>query len=166
MKDLNNSAAKAPASLPLLRIAQVPRRILVADDDYYIRQLTSKLLTRHGYEVDLAEDGNVAWDAIQVNCYDLLVTDNNMPRVTGIELLKKLHAAHLNLPVLMATGTLPTGEFVLYPWLQPAATLLKPYSNAQLLGTVRDVLQATDVNREMNPPQNWPAKPLINGLEL
>ncbi len=51
-----------------------------------------------------------------------------MPKVTGVELLQKLHDARLALPVIMATGTIPEAEFARYPWLRPNATLLKPYT--------------------------------------
>ena len=106
--------------------------------------------------MDAAEDGAEAWDALQLNSYDLLVTDNNMPKVPGIELLKKMYDAHLALPVIMATGTLPKDEFTRYPWLQPAATLLKPYTITELLGTVNKVLRATDSDRvQIAPPPNW-----------
>ena len=45
--------------------------------------------------------------------------------MSGVELLKKMHAARMGLPTIMATGTVPNGEFTRNPWLQPAATLLK-----------------------------------------
>jgi len=47
----------------------------------------------------------------------------------------------------MATGELPTEEFTRYPWLQPAAMLLKPYTIEELLGMVRKVLREADGNR-------------------
>ena len=59
-------------------------------------------------------------------------------------MLKKLRAARMALPVIMATGTLPTEEFTRYPWLQPAATLLKPYTGEEMLKTVKKVLRETD----------------------
>jgi DNA-binding NtrC family response regulator len=59
-------------------------------------------------------------------------------------LLKKIHAAHMTLPVIMATGFLPTWGFALHTWLQPVKMLLKPYSFQKLLATVKSVLDATD----------------------
>ncbi len=118
------------------------QRILVVEDDSMIRQLNTAALIESGYHVDTAEDGAAAWDALQRNSYDLLITDNGMPKVSGIELLKKLHAAKMALPVIMATGSLPQEEFTHSPWLHPAATLLKPYTLAELLRTVKEVLQA------------------------
>ena len=121
-----------------------PHRILVVDDDSEVRQLNTQVLIHFGYHVDAAEDGAAAWEALQLESYDLIVTDNNMPKVTGLELLKKLRAARMALPVIMATGVLPQDEFTRYPWLQPAATLIKPHTIAQLVDTVKQVLSATN----------------------
>jgi DNA-binding response OmpR family regulator len=132
------------------------QRILVVEDDDDIRRLNTEALIRHGYQVDAAEDGAVAWDALQHNAYDLLVTDNAMPKVTGVELLKKLHGGRMAVPVIMATGTLPEAAFTRYPWLQPAATVLKPYSPAELVGTVIQVLSATG---SPCPPHGQATKP-------
>ena len=104
-----------------------PLRILVVDDDASIRWLTTEVLVHSGYKVDTAEDGALAWNALQLNSYDLMITDNSMPKVSGVELLQKLYADRMPLPVIMATGTMPT-EFTRYPWLQPVAMLLKPFT--------------------------------------
>jgi DNA-binding response OmpR family regulator len=116
----------------------------VVDDDGEIRRLNAQVLKKSGYHVEAAEDGAVAWEALNTDNYDLMITDHNMPKVSGVELLKKLRAARMALPVIMATGSLPEEEFARYPWLQPAATLLKPYTTDELLGTVREVLSATN----------------------
>ena len=124
------------------------RRILVVDDDRLVRRHIAEMLIHSGYHVDAAEDGAVAWDMLQLHRYDLLVTDNQMPKVSGVELLKKLHSVRMTLPVIMATGSLPEVEFTRYPWLQPAATLLKPFTGDELLRTVEKVLRVTDRARE------------------
>jgi DNA-binding NtrC family response regulator len=72
-----------------------------------------------------------------------VITDNEMPKVTGVELLKKLHAARMGVLVIMATGTLPHEQFARFPWIQPVAVLLKPYTLVQLLGAVKKVLHTT-----------------------
>jgi DNA-binding response OmpR family regulator len=81
----------------------------VVEDDQLLRQKlnTKTVLVHAGYLVDVAEDGAAAWDALQANRYDLLITDNNMPEMSGMELLKKLRSARMELPVIMATGTCP-----------------------------------------------------------
>ncbi|MES1180674.1 MAG: response regulator [Verrucomicrobiota bacterium] len=120
-----------------------PHRILMVDDDFDIRRLSADVLTRSGYAVDSAEDGAVAWETLQRNNYDLLITDHNMPKVSGIELVKKVHAARMALPVILMSGSILTDELNRHPALQIEAALLKPYTVAQLLGTVKNVLLAT-----------------------
>ena len=149
--------AGKPAVTPLQSQTVPVQRILVVEDDTSLRQLSAGVLVRSGYEVDAAEDGAAAWEALRVDSYDLMITDNNMPNLTGVELLKKLHATRMALPVIMATGQLPDEEFTQYPWLQPAATLLKPYSIEELLRIVKVVLRATGSARGEFEPR--PARP-------
>ena len=122
MKMDNNQVVEKPEGSP----AAPRRRILVVEDDRDLRQINAMLLVHSGYAVDMAEDGVAAWEALQSNRYDLMVTDNNMPRLTGLELLKELRSAGMSLPVIMATGTLPTQELSQNPWLEPVTMLAKP----------------------------------------
>jgi len=140
----------------LPRQPNVRQRILVVEDDPLIRRLNTEVLTYSGYLVDAAEDGAAAWVAIQNENYDLIVTDNNMPKMTGVELLQSLHESHQKLPVIMATGTVPQDELDRHPWLQIEATVLKPYTFDELLATVKNVLYAANHNSgEFAPPPNW-----------
>jgi DNA-binding response OmpR family regulator len=123
------------------RQAIPPRRILVVDDQDEIRHLNAEILAQSGYHVDAVEDGAAAWDTLQRARYDLVVTDNDMPEVSGVELIERMHAAGIALPVIMATGSLPQ-EFTRCPWLQPSAILFKPFSYKELLATVDKVLCA------------------------
>jgi two-component system alkaline phosphatase synthesis response regulator PhoP len=160
------SQTGAWAGAPLQRQPNLCQRILVVDDDPLIRQLNSEVLIYSGYQADTAKDGAAAWEALYASNYDLLITGNNMPKVSGVDLLKKIHATRLALPVIMATGTLPAWEFSRSPWLQPAAVLLKPYTFDELLGTVREVLRVTaDVRNEIAPP-NWQGQPSPDGQRL
>jgi DNA-binding response OmpR family regulator len=148
-----NSQADEPASAPLCREPNPPKRILVVEDDAAIRRVNTEILTYSGYQVHAAEDGAAAWDALQLNNYDLVVTDNVMPEVTGVELIKKLQAARMTLPVIMATGAVP--EFTRSGTLQPAVTLLKPYTFHELLAAVKSVLgAASDPLEEIAPSSN------------
>ena len=125
----------------------------MVDDDKSIRHFCVQALFASGYQVNAAEDGAAAWDALQINSYNLLITDHSMPKVTGIELLQKLYDARKALPVIMATGTLPEAEFTRCPWLLPDATLLKPYTTVELLEVVVEVFRVTNGTRE------WVAAP-------
>ena len=155
------------STAPFQREPTLPYRILVVDDDPLICRLNREVLIYSGYQVDATNDGAAAWDALRVNNYDLVLTDNDMPQLTGVELLKKVHATRMAVPVVMATETLPAREFDLYPWLQPAAVLLKPYSFDELLETVKKVLSATaTVQAEIAAPQSGHGKPSSDDLRL
>ena len=142
------------------------QRILVVEDDAAIRRVNTEVLTYSGYHVDSAEDGAAAWEALQRHNYDLMITDNQMPRLTGIELIRKLHDARMALPVIMATGNAPDEHITRYNSLQPAKVLLKPYSFHELLTSVKEVLHATNAGLgETATPPNWPVQPQDNRLQ-
>jgi CheY-like chemotaxis protein len=119
----------------------LPQRILVVDDDHIVRQANLALLASAGYDVDGAKDGAEGWDALQVKHYDLVLTDNSMPRMTGIELIEKLRSSPQTVPVIMATGFLPIFELNRKPWLQPDAAMTVPFSNEDLLATIAKILK-------------------------
>jgi DNA-binding response OmpR family regulator len=125
----------------IIQMEHSPHRILVVEDDPILRRVNTTLLIGAGYEVDTAEDGAIAWDAIQLKTFDLLITDNSMPNVTGIELIKRVRAVGIGVPIIMATAGLPKDVFIQFPCLQPAATMIKPYTLEDLLGTVKNVLR-------------------------
>lgn len=68
------------------------KRILVVDDSITVREVERKLLENGGYEVDVAVDGVDGWNQLTVNRYDLVVSDVDMPRMNGIELVTRLRA--------------------------------------------------------------------------
>jgi DNA-binding response OmpR family regulator len=144
-----------PAGAPIDSKPNPPQRILVVEDDVVTLRINIKVLTKSGYEVDGAEDGAVAWDALQLNGYDLIVTDNDMPNVSGVDLLKKLYAARMALPVIMVSGTMPTAELERQPWLQIKAALHKPCVVSELLGAVKNAMLASGGTRaEIAPSPN------------
>ncbi len=68
------------------------RRILVVDDSITVRELERQLLESRGFEVDVAVDGMDGWDAVRQRSYDLVVSDIDMPRMDGIELVTRIKA--------------------------------------------------------------------------
>ncbi|MFZ1072398.1 MAG: response regulator [Verrucomicrobiia bacterium] len=167
MKDKINLQVVEPAGAPLLLETNPPQRILVVEDDVDIRRLNAEVLIHSGYEVEAAADGAAAWHALCADSYDLMITDNNMPKLTGVDLLKKLRSARMALPVIMATGILPKEEFTRHPWLQPEAMLLKPYTVEELLGTVSKVLRATvSAPGQLEPLPDLRSRPSAGGLRL
>ena len=131
------------------------QRILVVEDESDLRQLNAEVLIDAGYQVDVADDGTTAWAALQLSQYDLLITDQFLPKLSGVELLKKIHDARMSLPVIMVTEILPTWEFALHPCLQAATMLRKPYSMGKFLGMVKGVLAKTAPVGVGIAPSKW-----------
>jgi DNA-binding NtrC family response regulator len=124
------SAAKAAAA----------HRILLVEDDSTILQFSVLMLVRAGYQVSAVEGTQAAWEALQSRTYDLLVTDNQMPGMSGLELVSKLRSAQIALPVILASGGIGAEELAQNQGLQPALALPKPFTADQLLETVAEAL--------------------------
>jgi two-component system sensor histidine kinase and response regulator WspE len=81
------------------------KRVLVVDDSLTVRELERKLLDHVGYAVDVAVDGMDGWNAARTGHFDLMITDVDMPRMDGIELvtLVKKDPNLKNLPVMIVS---------------------------------------------------------------
>ena len=81
------------------------KRILVVDDSLTVRELQRKLLRNRGYEVEVAIDGMDGWNALRGEDFDLLITDIDMPRMDGIELVTLLRRDNRlqSLPVMVVS---------------------------------------------------------------
>jgi DNA-binding response OmpR family regulator len=94
-----------------------------------------------GYDVESARDGAAGWEVMQVNAYDLVITDNHMPRLTGMEMIGKMRSAHMSVPIILATRTFPANIIAHNPWLKPDASLPRPCSQDDLVATVKKILR-------------------------
>lgn len=81
------------------------RRILVVDDSITVRELERKMLENEGYEVEVAVDGMDGWNAVRTGHYDLVITDVDMPRMNGIDLILHIRQHHdfQSLPVIIVS---------------------------------------------------------------
>lgn len=97
-----------PVPAPPVHLGSGPlsgRRVLLAEDDPEIRQVMKELLTRMGAEVAAGVDGMDAWNLWELlGPFDLLITDQRMPRLNGLELLDRIRGRNRDLPVLVMTG--------------------------------------------------------------
>ena len=69
---------------------RAPKRILIVDDSITVRELERQLLENRGYTVDVAVDGVDGWNAVRSAHYDLVVSDIDMPRMDGIQLVQHI----------------------------------------------------------------------------
>ena len=86
-------------------VARQAKRVLVVDDSLTVREMERKLLLSRGYRVDLAIDGIDGWNVVRSGAYDLVITDVDMPRMDGIELVTLIRQdIHLHkLPVMIVS---------------------------------------------------------------
>ena len=117
--------------------------ILLVEDDEIMRGLTRQLLQQHGYNVVEADDGKSAleWVESHPDPIDLVLTDVVMRRMSGPELVERLHACRPNLKVVFMSGY--TGELIAErEVLRRGVTLLeKPFSRTALLNTLHTALE-------------------------
>ena len=85
------------------------KRILVVDDEFDVRLLLSTLLTHEGWTISDAEDGESAIAAIAQAAPDLIVLDNMMPGITGIEVARQLRTDGHQVPIIIFSGYLSPG---------------------------------------------------------
>jgi two-component system response regulator HydG len=79
-------------------------RVLIVDDEADVRELLAKIVSQEGYDVEVAEDGNVALLRFAERPADVVVTDLKMPKMDGMQLLNRLRAEHYDVPVIVLTA--------------------------------------------------------------
>ena len=82
-------------------------KILVVEDDQFLRELYEELLKEEGYIVDLASDGDIGLTKLQAGGYDLVLLDIMLPKIDGLEILRKLKESppkSTNGPVVLLTN--------------------------------------------------------------
>ena len=121
----------------------MPKRVLLCDDEIHILRAAEFKLKRAGYDVQIANDGQAAWELIEQQVPDILITDCQMPRLDGFGLTQRVreNPATRDLPVLMLTAK----GFELRPdelaakW-NVIGVIAKPFSPRELLQTVDKIL--------------------------
>ncbi|MDR0201025.1 MAG: Hpt domain-containing protein [Delftia acidovorans] len=123
-------ASAGPASVPL---------VLVVDDSITVRRVTQRLLQREGYRVALAADGLQAMERLAEERPTLVLSDIEMPRMDGFDLLRNIRAdeAMRDLPVVMITSRIAQKHRDMARQLGANHYLGKPYSDEELLGLIQ-----------------------------
>src|SRR5256712_5153525 len=122
-----------------------PATLLIADDDPGLRQSLERTLTREGYRVILASDGNAALERLQAGGVDLVLTDLKMPGLSGIELRRAVKAIASEVDVILLTAFGTVEEAVKAMKEGAYDFLTKPFQRAQLLRLIRQALERRDL---------------------
>ncbi|HVP67784.1 MAG TPA: sigma-54 dependent transcriptional regulator [Anaeromyxobacteraceae bacterium] len=122
--------------------------LLIVDDEVNIRRVLSAMLKREGYEVSAAGDGEQALAVLSRSPVDVVITDLVMPRLGGLELLKRVSADFPDVPVIMITahGTVDTAVEAMKAGAFDYIT--KPFDQEELKKVIAKATRARDLERE------------------
>ena len=122
-------------------------KFLIVDDFSTMRRIVRNLLKELGYtNVDEAEDGVVAMQKLTAGGFDFVVTDWNMPNMTGIELLKNIraNAQLVHLPVLMITAEAKKENIIEAAQAGASGYIVKPFTAATLSEKLGKIFEKLD----------------------
>ena len=158
-------AAPAPTDRP------PARRILVLDDEESMRFLHTLALVREGYQVDALANGEQGWDALCKVDYNLVLTDHDMPRLTGLELVARMRQLGNQTPVIFVSGSAELAEACAARKLDVTALLRKSAPLSEMVRAVKRVVpmppEWSAASRHQNFPVNaHPVFPLATAPHL
>ncbi len=116
-------------------------RILLVDDQPELTQPLSQILSREGYQVDVADNGISGMELATTYDYDLLILDWMLPHISGIEICQELRSQHKTTPVLFLTAKDTVDDRVVGLDAGADDYLLKPFELRELLARVRALLR-------------------------
>lgn len=119
----------------------LPPSILVADDDELLLRAYSRVLTTNGYRVETAADGRTALGAFRERRFDLILSDIDMPGLSGIELLEAVRAHDLDVPIVIVTGTPEVNSAIRAIEHGALRYLVKPVDTGALLKVAADAVR-------------------------
>ena len=125
------------------------KKILVVDDEIHIVHVVAIKFRKNGFDVITTDNGGSAFKLACEHKPDIIVTDLQMPQMTGLELVQNLRAEPetSGIPVIMLTARGFSIEDEQRQKLQIAEVISKPFSPKELLRTVEDVLHQTAVGK-------------------
>jgi DNA-binding response OmpR family regulator len=123
-------------------------RILVADDEEGIRELLREQLAISGYDMEEATDGADAIEKLELASYDLAILDINMPKKSGLDVLKHIRDRQMKMGVIMLTGRLGFSVGSESMLLGADEYITKPFDLEYLEMTIKKVLESGGKTKE------------------
>jgi len=120
-------------------------KILIVEDDEFITEALRLVLTQQHYAVETANDGEAAWELVQVFAYDLILLDVKLPKLDGISLCRRLRSRGYQMPILLITGQDSSHDRVVGLDAGADDYLVKPFDRDELVARVRALLRRGDL---------------------
>ena len=117
--------------------------ILYVEGNFDVLRYATNALTKRGFKVTPVSNGLEAWQSLHSRKYNLIIADNDIRQMTGLELIKKIRSAGIETPIILTSGS----DFRSAPpeneWLRVAAYIQKPFTLDELLSPVNSVCRSS-----------------------
>lgn len=128
-------------------------RILIIEDDELTAKALTTVLEQQNYAVEIAIDGQAAWDLVQAFEYDLIMLDVMLPKLDGISLCRKLRSHNFKMPILLLTGRDSSHDKAIGLDAGADDYVVKPFDCEEIIARVRALLRRG--NSTMTPVLEW-----------
>lgn len=128
-------------------------RILIVEDEEFIAKALTTVLCNQHYAVEVASDGQAAWDLIQAFDYDLIMLDVVLPKLDGISLCRQIRAQDMKMPILLLTGRNNSHDKAVGLDAGADDYVVKPFDSEELVARVRALLRRG--NSTSQPVLEW-----------
>ncbi|GAX40433.1 two-component transcriptional regulator [Tolypothrix sp. NIES-4075] len=116
-------------------------KILLVEDDEFVAEAIVAVLNNQNYVVEIAPDGETAWDLVEIFDYDLILLDVILPKLDGISLCRKIRLHGLQMPIMLLTGCDSSHEKATGLDAGADDYLVKPFDQEELIARVRALLR-------------------------
>lgn len=123
-------------------------KILLAEDEKDLSMLISKGLKKNSYAVDQVYDGKETIELLEINTYDLLILDLNLPKMDGFTILKKIRQSDSNLKILILSARVELEDKISGLDFGANDYLTKPFEFEELIARIRNLLRWSFYQKE------------------
>ncbi len=117
-------------------------RVLIVEDVKEVRDVVGEIVTRFGYDINLAASGEDAWKMMKSDCFDLIISDIGLPRMRGDELLINMRNQSIETPVILTAGVDLSGSSINWDVLTNYKLLRKPFKLNEIKKNISDLLSS------------------------
>ncbi|HMQ07016.1 MAG TPA: response regulator transcription factor [Saprospiraceae bacterium] len=135
-------------------------KVLLIEDEYKVVQTLRQGLNEHGIDVEYAQDGEEGFQIAHTKSFDVIISDVIMPKMNGIDVIKKLRIHGNKTPVLLLTALSDTDHKVLGLEAGADDYLVKPFEFIELLARIRAISRRGQTHNTLS------ANVVLHGLEL
>lgn len=133
------------------------QKVLVVDDEPSIVTLLTYNLEKEGYQTDIAEDGETAYQLARNGHYDFILLDWMLPKLDGMEVVKKLRQQHIETPIIMLTAKEDTIDRIIGLEMGADDYMVKPFSPREVIARMKAIQRRMKTTQPIkNQIQNGP----------